>query len=159
MTALAIDQNAEIRHRLVNKDGSVRFDGYYTGNYHGVLGSGGWTILGGLVSALGVHDGQDWSTETADVDTFSGNCASYFGVPWYYTSCYNAIPVSLNNIVGGPFSQGSSPADEIGSWSIFVRELDTPALPEVALSNPGMVSLFSLGLVGLGCARRRRIAA
>jgi len=62
MSELAINQNAEIRHRLVNKDGSVRFDGYYTGNYHGILGEGGWTVLAGGLAALGVHDGIDWST-------------------------------------------------------------------------------------------------
>ena len=158
MTELAIGQNAEIRHRLVNKDGSVRFDGYYTGNYHGILGDGGWTVLAGGVAALGVHPGNDWSTATSDVDDFSGNCASYFGVPWYYTSCYNAIPVSLLQITGGPFSQGSQPSNEIGSWAIYVRELNTPDPPVATVSETGTVTLFALGIVALGLARRRKSA-
>lgn len=155
MSDLAINQNAEIRHRLVNKDGSIRFDGYYTGNYHGVLGQGGWTVLAGSIAALGVHDGNDWSTAANDVDSSVGlNCAVYFGVPWYYTGCYNAIPVSLVNIIGGPFSQGSGPADEIGSWSIYVREENTPAV----IAEPGMAALFATLLAGLGVMRRRNRA-
>jgi hypothetical protein len=155
MSELAINQNAEIRHRLVNKDGSVRFDGFYTGNYHGILGEGGWTVLAGGVAALGVHDGQDWSTASADVDTFSGNCAAVFGVPWYYTSCFNAIPVSLVGIVGGPYSQGSNPSSEIGSWSIYVRELNTPELPVMQVNEASGLFLLGLGVAGLGLARRR----
>ena len=152
MSELAINQNAEIRHRLVNKDGSVRFDGYYTGNYHGILGEGGWTVLAGGLAALGVHDGIDWSTATNDVDsTASLNCAAYFGVPWYYTHCYNAIPVSFINIVGGPFSQGSQPEDEIGSWAIYVREENTPAV----VTEPRTMALFAVMLAGLGVTRRR----
>jgi hypothetical protein len=152
MTELAINQNAEIRHRLINKDGSVRFDGYYTGNYHGILGEGGWTVLAGGVAALGVHDGMDWSTAANDVDSSPGlNCAVYFGVPWYYTGCYNAIPVSFVNIIGGLFSQGSQPADEIGSWAIYVREGNTPAV----VSEPGSLALFGMILAGLGQTRRR----
>ena len=155
MSDLAINQNAEIRHRLVNKDGSLRFDGYYTGNYHGILGDGGWTVLGGSVAALGVHDGNDWSTAANDVDSSVGlNCAVYFGVPWYYTGCYNAIPVSLVNIIGGPFSQGSEPADEIGSWSIYVREENTPAV----VAEPGTPALFGALLAGIGVMRRRNRA-
>jgi hypothetical protein len=96
MSELAINQNAEIRHRLVNKDGSVRFDGYYT-------------------------------------------------------HCYNAIPVSFINIVGGPFSQGSQPEDEIGSWAIYVREENTPAV----VSEPGTMALFAVMLARLGVTRRR----
>jgi hypothetical protein len=153
MSDLAINQNAEIRHRLINKDGSVRFDGYYTGNYHGILGEDGWTVLAGSVAALGVHDGIDWSTASNDVDSSAGlNCAVYFGVPWYYTGCYNAIPVSLVNIIGGPFSQGSQPADEIGSWAIYVREENTPAL----VAEPAPLALFGIVLAGLGIARRQK---
>ena len=82
------------------------------------------------------------------------NCAVYFGVPWYYSGCYNAIPVSLVNIIGGPFSQGSGPADEIGSWSIYVREENTPAV----IAEPGMAALFATLLAGLGVMRRRNRA-
>lgn len=115
-------------------------------------------MLAGGVAALGVHPGNDWSTATSDVDDFSGNCASYFGVPWYYTSCYNAIPVSLLQITGGPFSQGSQPSNEIGSWAIYVRELNTPDPPVATVSETGTVTLFALGIVALGLARRRKSA-
>lgn len=159
MSELAINQNAEIRHRLVNKDGSVRFDGYYTGNYHGILGDGGWTVLAGGLAALGVHNGQDWSTAANDVDTAAGlNCAAYFGAPWYYTSCFNAIPVSLLVINGGPYSQGSSPAAEIGGWSIYVREENTPDVPVTEVAEPRSLVLLGAMLVGLGIARRRNRA-
>ncbi|MFT5489661.1 MAG: hypothetical protein ACI9JL_003751 [Paracoccaceae bacterium] len=159
MSALAINQNAEIRHRLVNKDGSVRFDGYYTGNYHGILGEGGWTVLAGGVAALGVHDGNDWSTTANDVDSSVGlNCATYFGVPWYYTSCFNAIPVSLFNAVGGPFSQGSGANSEIGSWAVYVREENTPEIPATEVAEPGTLALFGMMVAGLGVVRRRKRA-
>lgn len=105
---------------------------------------------GSAADAFQVH--ADMTTAANDVGSSVGlNCAVCFGVPWYYTGCYNAIPVSLVNIIGGPFSRGSQSADEIGSWSVYVREENTPA----AVSGPGMLALFGVLLAGLGVARRR----
>ena len=72
LTHLAIDRNAELRHRLVDFDGSVIFDGYYTGNYHGALGdTADWTTLEGNLNVLNYHLGKSWSTAANDVDSYS----------------------------------------------------------------------------------------
>lgn len=95
---LAVDAVAQIRHRLVRTDGSVLFDGFYTGKYHDPLGAA-WTILTGDLSTSGLsyHVGRAWTTPTADNDAWAGgNCSSLYGnQPWYYGACWMVHPTGL----------------------------------------------------------------
>ena len=156
LTHLAIDRDAQIRHRLVDFDGTVLFDGFYTGNYHGTLGNAGdWSVLAGDANILSYHFGRSWSTSTNDVDAWGGNCASNFGgTSWYYGACWTSIPmVAGGSHPNAPYAGGSN--NPIGSYSIFVRELETPVLSSVPV--PAAVWLFGSGLIGLiGVARRKK---
>ena len=123
LSQLAIAQDAQIRHRLVEANGNVLLDAFYTGNYHGtVAAAGGWTVLQGNLDVLSYRGpsntptpfgilGNDWSTASNDVDDFPENCATIIGVPWYYTDCATAMPVNL--LAGGlPIFRGQiSPAN------------------------------------------------
>ena len=152
LTHLAIDRNAELRHRLVDFDGSVIFDGYYTGNYHGALGdTADWTTLEGNLNVLDHHLGKSWSTAANDVDSYSGNCATMYGTPWYYGNCWTTMPTN-----SGDFDTptGIHHTDPILSYSIFARELETPSLSPVPV--PAAAWLFGTALIGLvGFGRRR----
>jgi len=153
LSHLAIDQNAQIRHRIVAQNGTVLFDAYYTGNYHGTMEAQvNWTLLAGNFSVLSYHFGRDWSTVSNDVDDWSGNCASnYGGNGWYHGACWTAIPTDGTG--AGPFASGAQ-----GSYSIFFRELNTPpAGVPIPAALPLLLS--ALGFFGLMGWRRKRMAA
>jgi hypothetical protein len=157
LTHLAIDRDAEIRHRLVDFDGTVLFDGYYTGNYHGAMGNlGDWTTLEGTSNIMSYHFGRSWSTVANDVDSHGGNCASINGgIPWYYGACWTTIPVQPYYAASGP--SGYAYTDLIKSYSIYARELQTPSLSPVPV--PAAVWLFGTALIGfVGMSRRRKVA-
>jgi len=148
LTELAIDQSAQIRH-LIEDNGQVLFDGYYTGNYHGTFGNqSDWTVLAGNLSLLSYHFGLDWSTSANDVDdSASVNCADLYG-DWYHGACWAVNPASQGR--SGPFAGGY-----VDSWSIFVRETTTPEIAApVPLPAGGL--LFLSALAGLGVLRRSR---
>lgn len=148
-SAFAIDQNAQIRHTII--DGGLVFDAYYTGNYHDRLAlSGGWTRLSdhNTDNLLSYHFGMYWTTPTNDRDTYSGgNGAVITGQPWYYGSLFSAIPtVNWGSYQNAPYGAGV-PVD---SYAIWVREGNT-VVPE-----PSVAMLAFLALAGAGFVRLRR---
>lgn len=147
MTELAINQDAQIRHRLV-EGGVVLFDGYYTGNYHGTLGiESAWTVIAGNLNVLSYHFGKDWSTSTNDVDDYSGNCAAFNdGNPWYYGSCTVAMPYWVGT--GEPYLN-TAPGLQLDSYQIYVRELSTPSLDTVPVPAALPLLASSFGILGL----------
>jgi hypothetical protein len=158
LSALALNSDSQIRHQLFY-DGSVVFDGWYTGSYHGVFEADetNWSVSVGDVSdVFGSMVGNDWSTLANDVDDIATNCAAYYdNQPWYYGACWNAMPGYGGSSPRGPYVRGVG--GYIDSWRIFVREgaeyvsVDAETVPE-----PSIIALFGLGLVGIGFARRRR---
>ncbi len=155
MTALAIDQTAQIRHRLV-EGGVVLFDGYYTGSYHGSFGAAGaWTTLAGDLGVVSYYFGADWSTTANDVDDVAGaNCATINdGQPWYYVACASPIPYWTG--VAGPYSTAAG-GSRLDSYQIFVRELNTPEVSAVPLPAAGLLLLT--GIAGAAAVGRRRPA-
>ncbi len=160
MTALAIDQNAEIRHRIVDKNGIVALDAFYTGNYHGTLpGASNWTILEGALTDFSYHLGQSWSSFDHDVDSYGGgNCAVSYGVPWYYGSCWTSLPThNSSSYTPGPYYGTSASRGAMGQWSMYVRETNTPApLSPSSVPEPAAITLLGLGLVSIGFGRRKK---
>ena len=156
LAALAIDQNARIRYRVTDTSGSLIFDGYYTGNYHGTLPTAGqWTILGGSITFLNYELGRSWSTASHDVDAWpSGNCAVTYGVPWYYGACMDAIPTVTQGYSASQLPY--APGYNIGDWQIWVKELNTPSPPVDTVPEPATAVLTSVALGGiLGLFRQR----
>ncbi|MCB9744168.1 MAG: hypothetical protein H6740_16340 [Alphaproteobacteria bacterium] len=52
--------------------------------------SGGTISLGGNAPGIyAYHNGSRLSTYDDDNDSYSGNCASYYGHPWWYNSCWS----------------------------------------------------------------------
>lgn len=156
MSEYAVGKSAEIRHVLANLQGTVIFDGFYTGDYHGNFANTlDWTVLTGDANIFSYHAGLDWSTATNDVDDFSGNCATYSGgdYPWYYGGCWTIMPANTGSWAAAPTA--SSAGGNLGSYSIYVRESSTP---ELEVSEPATIAMFCIGLAGLGFARRKPAA-
>jgi hypothetical protein len=150
MTELALSQNAQLRHRLV-QGGSVIFDGYYTGTYHGTFGGvSDWTVLSGDLDVIEFHFDRPWSTADNDVDTFGGgNCAEFFGnTPWYYKNCWWVHP---GYAARGPVTNAGNAS--LDSYQIYVRESVTPDLSAIPIPAP--LALLGGGLLALGALRRR----
>lgn len=160
LTNLAITQNAQIRY-VLQSNGAVLFDGYYSGNYHGTFPQNSdWVVLEGAVSfGFSYHQGMDWSTSDHDVDNWiAGNCAVSAGdQPWYYNACYSDLPTG-GWTANGPVVDGAM----IDSWAIYVREENTPAYSaetgvEGQAPMPGTLWLLGFGLGGLLARRRLRL--
>lgn len=155
----AVDQSAQIRHRITDVNGSLLFDGFYTGNYHGVLGlAGAWTILAGNLNAssLNYHLGMDWSTVANDVDDYAQNCAIVYGQPWYHGACWTTLPTGYT-YTNGPMGTPTGPYVMLGSYDIYVRELNTPPLPSSGnIPEPATLALLGLGFGGLATIRHRK---
>jgi len=153
MIILAIDNEAEIRHRIVDlDDGSILLDAYYTGSYHDTLPlADQWTILDGELTNFEYHLGRDWSTPDNDQDLYPGNCSNLYGdVPWYYGSCWKSIPTvgeGTSYIDNVPAYGGSGEQRQL-QWSIYVRESVSPATP-TPTPEPATMLLFGTGIVGL----------
>ena len=152
MTELAINQDAQIRHRLV-EGGVVLFDGYYTGNYHGTFGiESAWTVIAGSLNVLSYHFGREWSTTSGP-----SNCATINnGNPWYYAACATAIPFWVG--VDGP-QLASIPDSPLDSYQIYVRELSTPSLDTVPVPAALPLLASAFGILGyLGWRRSAKSA-
>jgi hypothetical protein len=77
------------------------------------------------------------------------SAAAYFGQPWYHGSCWTAIPVqeSPSYPTNAPVVNSGFGYRGIGSWSILVRETQTPQLlPAANVPVPGSAALFALGM-------------
>jgi hypothetical protein len=148
MSELAINQTAEIRHRLVNKDGSVRFDRYYTGNYHGILGEGGWTVLAGgwlhwesMTASTGRRRRMMWIRLPASTAPPISACR---GITRTVTTL---SPSRSSILLVGRFPRAHSPRMK----SAAGRFMSGRKIPP----EPGTMALFAVMLAGLGVTRRR----
>ncbi len=166
MMNLAINREAEIRHRFIDTGGNVLFDGYYSGYYHGTLGvEAAWTTIAGDFNfatpgyGLAGIAGMDWSTGSNDVDDWSGgNCADYYSLPWYYAGCWSAIPTNFqsDHATNTPiyYTEAGNPL-ALGQYSIYVRELVTPDATN-SIPEPTTLALMGLGLAGLSFRKKKQ---
>ena len=143
LAALAIDQDAEIRHVLLDSSPDNFFHAKYEGRYHDTLPLfADWIPLVGHTlgsdSMLAAHFGRAWSTATNDVDLSAGNCAADHGVPWYYGSCFSAIPtVAAGPLTPAPYGGGSSASAVLQRYTIYVREsVDYVFVPTSVVQQP-----------------------
>lgn len=150
LTALAVDESAQIWHLIKDASGTILFSGFYTGRYHDPLPTlAGWTIFtdNGL---LDYQFGRAWTTAANDN---SFGCAAAYGAPWYYGSCWTVIPSNPSNgLTQGPQTNSGR---FLGEYSIYVREIETPSYP-VAVPEPSGFLLMLAGLVTLGFYRNSR---
>lgn len=171
LSALALNSDSQIRHQINNIDGSLLFDGFYTGSYHGTVeaDANNWTLRAGDVTDLSDISilGNDWISDPANT------CVDDFGVPWYYSgsACFNSHPTPGGFPTDGPYWNGAA----VGSWRIYVREGADPVCDDDdstttdsydpnlgcvhtasgSTPEPSILALFGLGLLGLGFAQRR----
>lgn len=152
LTNLAILGEAQIRHQIIQNN-QVVFDGYYTGNYHGVLSAdeADWTVaVGNIYQPFGSHVlGNDWSTAQNDVDDYHwGNCADIYGA-WYHGSCWSSHPASQNH--SGPYASSFGYVD---AWRVWVRGDAHGAQVATSVPEPGTLALLLAGLAGMRARRR-----
>lgn len=153
---LAISQVAEIRHEI--RYGASTFNAHYEATFYDPMAiSSDWIRLGDHNSdaMLSYHFGRPWTTETSDNDDWGGgNCASYYGQPWYHGACFTSMPADAD---WTPTPTARNADDPVTLYSIWVREVSGtyPPVPE-----PATICLVGLGLACLlSCGGRSRIAA
>ena len=167
LSAIALNSDSQIRHQITDTNGSVIFDGYYTGSYHGTLGATGWTLESGDLAIFGDNLGQSWDD--------SSPCA-FFGGSWYNSDCYQSHPSSPFETSPVIWDDAGGSLDGVSSWRIYAREASDPSCNDDdstttdtfdpssgvcvftaagSTPEPSILALFGLGLAGLGFARRR----
>ncbi len=135
-TALALEQVAEIRHRIVAVSGTV-LDAKYNGTLHAPMASwGSWTPLPGHVFGSEAHLagqlGSGWQT--------AGDCAGNYGSPWYYGNPTCATSIPLNATDGTTQGPVNTNGETLSRYAIFVRELCAP-LSGVVIGLAGSATL------------------
>jgi len=133
----AVSQAAELRHQIIDTSNGQIFDGKYVAAYHDPMALfADWTTIGAHTSGadqmLVDSYGMAWSTFDSDNDTWAvGNCSSLYGnIPWYYSACYMTLPSQLSDgPTQGPITFHPS-MTYIDRYSIWIRELATPALAD-----------------------------